>query len=170
MPPCLCTTFTPPSPRGSPGTSFRPPRSPGPGLARDPPALTYPDRCTHRLRQNPGGLSRRHRRTGARRPQPTLARRDTGVVRLAAQGLVQRHPKKSRSAAGGHSRRIADAATTRRGHPRHGAHRRHPARRARAHAPPAAAYFGDHTGIAVHPAQFRFGPAPIANRAQCHRR
>ena len=78
-------------------------------------------------------LPRRDRCTGARGcgERRHAAGRDTGGLRVAAEGAVQRHPHQPRRATGGHSRRAGKARPARRGDPHRRTHRRHAAARAR---------------------------------------
>ena len=96
--------------------------------------------------------------------------RDPDRLRLAAQGALERHPAQPRSAAGRHPRKPRGARLAGRGDPHLGAHRRHPARRARPHAPPPAAHRGDHAGIALHPARLGVGPRDAGDHPHRDRR
>ena len=62
---CPCKTFHPAVSAWFEATFTAPTAGAEPGLAGDPRAAPHPDRCTHRLRQDPGRLSRRHRCAGA---------------------------------------------------------------------------------------------------------
>ena len=81
---------------------------------------------------------------------------ETQVVYVSPlKALSQRHPEESRGAARRHPRSARGARAARRRHPHLGPHRRHALRRARPHAPAAAAYRGDDAGVALRAARLR---------------
>ena len=112
-------------------------------------------RRAHRLRQDAGRVPHRHRRPGAGQPPGAAPRRHPRALRLAAQGARQRRAQEPGGAARRHRPGARRSGRARLGHPGHGAHRRHPERGARVHAPAAAAHPGDDAGVALHPAHER---------------
>src|SRR5450631_356609 len=62
-------------------------------VARDSGAAQRPDCRAHRVRQDAGCLPRCHRQPCPARYRGALAGRDTGRLRVAPQGAVQRHPE-----------------------------------------------------------------------------
>ena len=147
-------------------------RGAGGGVAVDPCRQPHPGRRADRLGQDAHRVSRRDRRTGARRcgERRRAGRHHQRALRVAAEGAVQRHPHQSGSAAGRHPRRAREARPARRGDPHRGAHRRHPASRTQPAAQAAAAHPGDHAGIAVRAARFGLGPFHVVRRAFGDRR
>ncbi len=143
----------------------------GGGVAGDRPRPARAGGRADRFGQDPHRLPQRDRRAGApRRGRGRAARPHRGGLRLAAEGAVQRHPPQPGDAAGRHPRRTGGAGPGRRRDPRRGAHRRHPAARARAGAPAAAAHPGDHARIAVRAAGLGIRARVAAPRAHADRR
>ena len=138
-----------------------------PAIKAAPP---HADCRADRLGQDARGVPCGDRRTGAPGARRTSDRRDPGGLRLAAEGAVERHSPQS----GGAARRASGRTPPERGCPMSRsapgcgpATRR---RRARAHAPAAAAYPGDDAGIALRPARLGIGPQDAGDRPLGDRR
>ena len=141
------------------------------GLAVDRRRAPHARRRAHRIGQDADRVHGRHRCAGP--PGPVAGRAagsHAGRLRLAAQGAVERHPPQPRSAARRHPRRTRTHGPARCRHPHRGAHGRHDAERARAHAQVAAAHPGHHARIAVRAAGLRFRPRDAGDRAHGDRR
>ena len=142
---------------------------PGAGLAGDPGGAPRADRRAHRLGQDPGGLPGGDRCVGAPGPGRRAARRDTGGLRLAPEGPVQRYPAQPGGAARRHPRRTPPARPARHRDPHLGPHRRHAPQRAPAHAAPSPAHPRNDPGIPLHPARLRVRPRDAGDHAFGHR-
>ena len=113
----------------------------------------HPHRRADRIGQDASGVScgdRRPGATGSRRPARGC---DASHLRLAPQGVIERHPSQPRSASGWDPRATAPERARRRRNPHLGQNGRHAPCRARPDAPPPAAHPGDDAGIALRSAR-----------------
>ena len=152
------------------GRVRRPHRLSGEGVARGPGRRPHPHRRPHRLRQDPRGVSRGHRRARRGSPAGEARRRGPGRLRVAAQGALLRHRAQSRGAPS-RDRGVGRPARHTAGRdPGDGAHGRHPPGGPPGDDPPAPPHPRHHAGIASHPADQRVGAQCARPHAHRHRR
>ena len=148
-----------------------PTRGAGAGLAGDPGRPARADRGADRLRQDARRLPRGDRRAGAPGRSRGGLKDETQIVYVSPLKALSNDIKRNLEAPlAGIREALQRAGLARRRHPHLGAHRRHARRRARPHAPPAAAHRRDHAGIALHPARLGIRPRDAGDHADRDRR
>ncbi len=147
-----------------------PHRAAGGRLAGDPGRQGRPGLGAHRLGQDLRGLPLRPRLALPRGARGRASRRDPHPLRLAAQGALERHREEPARAARRAARGRAGGRASPPGHPRRGAHRRHPLLAPPGHAAAAAPRPRHHARVALPAAHEREGATLARDGPQGDRR